>query len=210
MASAEITQENFAALLEDMRAHAKNCIQKEKYELYKPSNHTQDYYDKYSTFSAESDEPNDSEQKDFNDVVSEIKPLTKDNTKNFVDSAHSDINSITEDYKNESKGNEEKAKNDFTNRMNKSREEAKKKANDAIDKAYDTALKLGKNLPPKVQGMIVSFMDGIAQGILTIVHEIVNFIANAVDSLVTWIKDAFNTIKKTFQRIGDFITGLFG
>jgi alanyl-tRNA synthetase len=144
----------------------------------------------------------------LDDALQQIKAICNSGATTTADQAQNEITTITNTYMNSAR--DDNASAAFRQQMEQSKARALNNAKSAIDKAYDKAVDLGRNMTPSEQNALVSFMSDVVQkGISSIINEIADFIVNAIRTLVTWIKDAFDSIKQVFEKINAFIKNIF-
>lgn len=144
----------------------------------------------------------------LDDALQQIKAVANIGATATADQAQNEITTITTTYMHSAR--DSNANMAFQRQMEQCREHVINNANNAIDKAYDKAEALGRNMSPSEQNAIINFMTNVVEkGISAVKNEIVDFIINAINTLPNWINHAFDAIKQTFAKIAAFIKSIF-
>jgi hypothetical protein len=201
MTSATVTSNDFLAIMKERRAHAHKRIANPSVGRFVPSANIRAAYQLLRSFPVSNTDALD-------DAQQQIKDTSNVGATNTADTSEGDITTISNTYKNDP--DNPNAQSTFQQQMEDSKTKAKKNSDDAIDAAYDKAEELGKQMTPSEQNSILSFMQNVVEkGIAGVIGEITDFIVNAVNTLVNWIKDALAAIGKTFSKIAGFIKSIF-
>ena len=140
-------------------------------------------------------------------TVEEFQAYTQGQGNDLNDDIRIGISESTEELQKDNVTSEAQAR--FKEQMEAQRKKAKEEADKRIDQIFDTAIDIG-NENPSLQPVIQSSTDIAMNGIFEIYDSIVSFIGGVVESIVTWIKTAWQSIENTFTSIASTISNWFG
>ncbi|KAA8697093.1 MULTISPECIES: hypothetical protein [Pseudomonas] len=137
------------------------------------------------------------------DALQQIKAVANAGATHTANQAQNEISTSVSNFMQSAKDGSAVEK--FRESMRRSGQTAKVNANQAIDKAYDTAIELVSNMSPSDQNAVVNLMDNIGGVLSNIYSKINSFILNAIETLQSWINNAFEAIKALFSQIAAYI-----
>lgn len=104
---------------------------------------------------------------------------------------------------------QDKDASSFIAKMHAQRDQAKAQADANIDKAFDAAIKLGKDLPEEQQNFILNTMGAITNTINSLVSELVDAVSNIINKVYDFIKNIISSVEEffsaAFSRVVNFI-----
>jgi hypothetical protein len=188
---------NFAACLSEIRDHYKKNILEGKRARYIPSQEFAHFFANDNRFSLDA-----AGQDILSGLELEGQSLGRE------ESALNETGITSETQKLKDADVSEEAKKKFREELEKKREEAKKRALENVDKIYDTALTLAEE-HPEYQNEILIVVEKIDIFFSDLFGKIANYIKEIVDAIVEWVENAWNSIKDTFNSIGNWISSWF-
>lgn len=135
---------------------------------------------------------------DAPDPVADIRDQARSETSSQVDDQHQTVQSAADQLKSDQN------QQSFMDRLNTQRAKAKEDSAATIDKAYDSAIKLGQDASPEQQNQIVAGMSALSTGIT----QVMNTLVGVISSIVNAIMDVLNSvmdIAKQFAPLGALI-----
>ncbi|MBT2293848.1 hypothetical protein [Pseudomonas fluorescens] len=197
MTSATVASNDFLAVMQKQRAQANKGIADPSIGAFEPSAKVRGEFEQLGGVPV-------SNSDSLDDALRQIKAVANTDATATADQAQNDITTITNAYRN-SMGDNNAAEN-FRQQMDACRTKVIANASKGLDSAYDKAAELGRNMSPSEQNSLLSFMKNVVEmGFTRIANEIVQFIGNAIETLSSWITNAFYAIKKIFTDIAAFI-----
>ena len=187
----------FAECLKEMRDHYKANISAGRLVRYAPSGR---FAQLVSAGKSNTLEPASGE------TVEGLKVYTQSVSRDEASSTEGHITAETQTLKDNNVTPEAQAS--FRERIEAQRERAKAKSAENIDKVFNEALKVGE-ANPKSQGAILSVMDAAYYLINDLYDRIASYVSSIVQTLVQWVKTAWENISSTFNNIGSWISGWF-
>ncbi|AOJ71266.1 MULTISPECIES: hypothetical protein [Burkholderia] len=189
----------FVDVLEEMRAHYKSSVGQASPRRYAASQQLAAYFT-----AAQASSVKLSAQE--NDLLKGLQIDAQASGQEEASGIETGIVGATEALK--SAGASPTSVEEFKKKMEEQRKKAKEDSNARIDKIFDTAIKIGLE-HPDLQQPIVVLIDKIGNFFNDLFNKIADFIVGVVRDVVAWLKNAWDSIKSTFNGITGWISGWF-
>ncbi|MFG0833726.1 hypothetical protein ACF8OI_09300 [Aeromonas bivalvium] len=189
---------SFALTLNDMRDHYKSNIKAGRQSRYHPKQEHVVFFQSQARTSL-----SDNGQ----DVVQGLERYAQSLGQEECATIETGITAETQTLKNDKVSTA--AQDAFRAALERKRIEAKEQAAKNVDRIYDEALRIGE-AHPEAQGAILGVLESVGTFFQALFDKIVTFISKIVANILEWVKNAWESIKSTFNTISAWVSGWFG
>jgi ABC-type transporter Mla subunit MlaD len=185
---------DFSKLLDEMREHTKRSLVDAQTQPFTPS--TPELQTLLATAKENSNRINFSS---VDDIIGQLKNAAKQDSLTAASDVREKINKATQTYQQDSNTDE------FRGNMERAIDYTKQDISEQINRLYDQATNLVQQHPEAGEA-IVQFMDSIPGFFQALFSKIKDFIINAIQNPVTWIRQAAQEINNFFSDLNSWIS----